>query len=272
MRLGLIGFGTIATLACDALVGAVTAPADLLICLARRESLARAGDWIAQYRSRLARDVQVTDDLRAFLAARPQVVAEAAGHAALREAGAPILTGGADLIVCSVGGLADDALRQSLEAAATRGGRQLIRSPGAIGGLDILAAARLSGLHSVHYTGRKSPLAWRGTPAEQVTRLEALTSPCIVFEGSAREAAIRFPQNANVAATIALAGAGLDATHVALVADPGVDRNLHEIVMRSACADVSIRIEGHPAPGNPKTSSTTGYALAALLLEYVPAG
>ncbi|MBX9760911.1 MAG: DUF108 domain-containing protein, partial [Beijerinckiaceae bacterium] len=43
-------------------------------------------------------------------------------------------------------------------------------------------------------------------------------------------------------------------------------RNVHEIAIRSTCADVDIKIAGAPSPDNPKTSLTTGYALAASLL------
>ncbi len=84
----------------------------------------------------------------------------------------------------------------------------------------------------------------------------------LFFEGSAREAALAYPRNANVAATLALAGIGFDATSVRLVADPGVTQNLHEYRVRAAAADYSITIAGHPSPENPKTSAATALSVA----------
>jgi hypothetical protein len=66
-----------------------------------------------------------------------------------------------------------------------------------------------------------------------------------------------------------LAGAGFERTKVRLIADPIVQRNVHEIAIRSACADVSIDISGYAAPDNPKTSLTTGFALAADVLRRI---
>ncbi len=267
MRLGLIGHGAVATLAFEALERNIATPFEALICLARPASAGKAAQWASRLSRSVARDVRIETTLEAFLAARPEVVAEAAGHEALAEAGPSVLAAGVDLIVSAVGALSDDALRARLEEAARASGAALIISPGAIGGLDILAAAKLSGLVEVLYTSRKPPLAWVGTKAGELVALADLQKEAIFFEGTARDAARLFPQNANVAATIALAGAGLDATRVRLIADPGVSHNQHEIAVRSACADLSIRIDGHPSPANPKTSSTTGYALAHLLLQ-----
>jgi aspartate dehydrogenase len=267
VRLGLIGHGAVATLALDAMARALPRPVEALICYVRTPSSARAADWAERYRGVVARDILIVDDLDGFLAAQPSVVAEAAGHGALAEAGLAVLAAGIDLIVSSVGVMADEILHARLLRAAAQSGAELVLSPGAVGGLDILAAARLAGLHGVTYTSRKPPLAWRGTAAETMVDLPSLQTEAVFFEGNAGEAARAFPQNANVAATIALAGVGLDATRVRLVADPAVRRNVHEIDIRSACADVTIRIEGHPAPDNPKTSTTTGYSLARLLLD-----
>jgi len=267
VRLGLIGHGAVATLALEAMGRNMSAPFEALICLARPQSAAKAYDWATRHKGVVAREIRVETSAEAFLAERPDIVAEAAGHKALAEVGATVLRAGVDLVVSAVGALSDDILRLELEDAARGSGATLIVSPGAIGGLDLLAAAKLSGLCEVRYTSRKPPLAWRGTKAEELLDLAGLKTQATFFEGTARDAARLFPQNANVAATIALAGAGMDETHVRLIADRAVTRNLHEIEIRSACVHVTLCIEGRPAPTNPKTSATTGYALAHILLE-----
>ena len=96
-----------------------------------------------------------------------------------------------------------------------------------------------------------------------------MSRPVAFFEGNADLAALTYPQNANVAATIAVKGAGFERTRVRLFADPTVSGNVHEILVRSACADFEFRIVGAVAPTNPKTSLTTGFALAARLLDEV---
>lgn len=157
----------------------------------------------------------------------PALALECAGHAAVLQHVPQLLRRGVDTIVASVGALASAGVAQDLAAACDAGGARLLLAPGALAGIDALAAASAWGLDSVRYTGRKPPAGWAGTLAED---LRALDAPCTFFEGSAREAAHRFPKNANVAAMVGLAGIGLDATRVALVADPGVGRNTHTVL------------------------------------------
>jgi aspartate dehydrogenase len=157
-------------------------------------------------------DVQVVDQFEK-LTDIPELAVECAGHAAVAEFGETCLTSGADFVT-SVGALTDAQLLHRLERASrTHIGKVMIPA-GALAGIDALAAARLGGLERVRYTSRKLPLAWVGTPAEKLCDLGALTTSTEFYTGNAGDAARLFPQNANVAATNALAGLGFDRTEV----------------------------------------------------------
>ena len=267
MKLGLIGHGAVARQALSAMAANGTQPLETLIAYARPDSAAKARDILAPFAEKLFKSVEVVTDLPSLVARKPDVVAEAAGHKAVTEFGSKILRAGADFLITSAGALASASLRERLDEAAADGQSRWHLCAGAIGGLEILAAAQLSGIAEVLYASRKPPHAWVGTPAEALIELATLDEAVTFYEGDANGAARDYPQNANVAATVALAGAGFEKTRVRLIADPAAAQNIHEITIHSGCADVEIRIAGKPSPDNPKTSLTTGYALAAHILQ-----
>ncbi|MCC2097245.1 MAG: aspartate dehydrogenase [Hyphomicrobiales bacterium] len=273
MNLAFIGYGTITRIALETLVREAPGALETLVIVSRENGVERAHDLIgkldAAIETKIAKQTRVVTDMPAALQWKPDLVVEAAGHGALQEHGAAALAAGVDLIVTSVGALSDKVLRGQLDDAATASGARYDIIPGAVGGLDILAAVKLSGLEKVLYKSRKPPGAWRGTAAEEMVDLGAIAQETVFFSGGAGDAARLFPQNANVAATIALKGAGFDATQVELIADPGVSKNVHELTVSGNSADFTIRIEGRPAPENPKTSLTTAYSLAQIVLEHM---
>ena len=265
MRLGLVGYGAIAE---TLLQGLVTdhAMLDSLVCLAKPEARERAQRLLRQYPS-LTKDGQVATTLDELVTSDIDLVVECAGQEALRVIAEPVLAAGIDLMPASLGAFADDEFHDRVLDTARHSGARLHLPAGAVGGLDILGAARLAGIQDVVYISRKPPDAWRGTAAETLVDLEHLSGEAVFYEGSARAAARDYPKNANVAAAIALAGLGFDKTRVRLVADASVANNIHEVALHSACADVVLRIEGRASAQNPKTSLTTGYSIAHLVLN-----
>jgi len=203
--------------------------------------------------------IEVCDDLDVLLGLRPGLVLEAAGHDAVRAHAARVLGTGTDLVLLSIGALADEPLHAELTAAAARTGARILLASGAVGALDALSAARPLGLREVTHTIRKPPeaLGMEVAPTE--------VAQAVVFEGTARQAALSFPANANVVAAIGFVGIGLDRTTVRVVADPSATRNTHEIHAAGTFGELEFRIANEPSPDNPRSSLLAAGSLAAAL-------
>ncbi|KRC28180.1 aspartate dehydrogenase [Acidovorax sp. Root217] len=264
MRLAVVGFGAIGQALARELAS------DHRVRLA--QVIVSPGSTVAAQAActAIAPDVRVASTLDCGPGQRPDLVVECAGHTAVLAHVVPALQAGIPCAMASVGALHDTDLLARLEAAAHEGGTRLQLVAGAIGAIDALAAARFGGLDEVVYVGRKPPLSWAGTPAEPAFDLTRLATPQVIFRGSAREAARQFPKNANVAATVSLAGLGLDRTQVELVADPGVVRNVHTVIARGAFGCLELQMENLPLAANPKTSALTVYSLVRAVRNALP--
>lgn len=260
MRLGLIGFGNIATTLLG-LMRETGLQLHHLAMLALPEAMDETRARLATEFAGLADDVEVLGDAVALLAAHPDLVVECAGHAAVAAHVPPLLMAGVDVVVVSIGALADTALEKDLTEAAASGNARLVLPAGAVGGIDLLSALGAAGGTAVRYRGTKPPKAWAGTPAEKLVDLSALTEPEIFFTGNARQAAVDYPKNANVAATLALAGGGFETMGVELVVDPAASGNIHEYTVETPVAQYSIRIENLASAENAKTSVTTVWSV-----------
>ena len=257
-RVGLIGFGAIGQTVTRGWGRRPVRDHAIAAVLARAHQLEAA-------RSQLGAGVAVTASLAEFLAADLDLAVEAAGQAALAELGPRILGAGVDLMALSVGCLARADVFDALSNAAAAAGARILVPVGAIAGLDGLLALRRAGLRKVLYSSTKPPTSWKGTPAEARVDLDALESPAVVFEGTAREAATAFPKNANLAAAVALAGLGFDDTRVVLIADPHSQDNVGRIEAEGTDSRLSVTVAGRSEPSNPKSSRITGLSILAAL-------
>jgi aspartate dehydrogenase len=191
-----------------------------------------------------------------LLAAGPDLFVEAASQQAARQYAIPLLERGVDLLLMSVGALADPDYYAQVSAAASRAGRRVYLPSGAIGGLDALRSARVEGLEDVTLVTTKPPRALAGAPFfdQFPIDLDAVTERTVIFDGVARDGVRLFPSNVNVAAALSLAGLGADRTRMQVVADPASTRNVHEVVARGAFGEMRLSLNNVPSPANPKTS------------------
>jgi aspartate dehydrogenase len=116
LKIAVIGFGAIGSFVVEHLVAEPTF--DVVGVLSKPPAASKPG-------------VRLFDGIDALLGTQPDVVVECAGHQALKEFGELILRKGSDLLIASVGALADGELEAGLHRAASAGGSRLLIPGGA---------------------------------------------------------------------------------------------------------------------------------------------
>ena len=127
---------------------------------------------------------------------------------------------------------------------------------GAVAGLDAIKAASLKKIKKITLTTRKSPKSLGNNPyfEKKGIDLSKIKKETIVFEGNVKTAVKHFPQNINVAATIALASQTIDKLKIRIITSPKFKRNTHEIEIEGDFGRMTSRTENVVCPDNPKTS------------------
>ncbi len=168
---------------------------------------------------------------------------------------APLLDAGLDVVLCSVGALADEQTHAEVMAA---GPGRVVFPTGAIGGIDLLTAVgRFETLDSVTVTTTKLPksLLQHWMTGARRAEILAATGPLQVYSGPAREACGLFPQSINIAAAAALAVGDFGIVTVELLVDPAAVLTRHVIRAKGPTGDYEFTIQNLPSPDNPRTSS-----------------
>ena len=151
MRVGLIGFGGMGRVVCRELLGHKSEAKIEIVGV-----IVSADDY-QQAKQENELDIPLLDGFQSLLDQEPDVIAECAGHEAVRQYGNDVLAAGIDLVIISTGVLAEQALYQQLgETARLNDSCVFSCRRGAVGGIDALTAARIAGLHKVTYRGRKT--------------------------------------------------------------------------------------------------------------------
>ncbi|MGE0702043.1 MAG: aspartate dehydrogenase [Hyphomicrobiaceae bacterium] len=200
----------------------------------------------------------------AALADHADVVLESVPARHFAEIAEPAVARGRILMPLSVGQLLGHM--HLVERARETGARILVPT-GALLGLDAVRAVAEGTVASVRIVTRKPPRGLAGAPhlVRHAISVEGLSAPLKVFEGTAREAIAGFPANVNVAVALSLAGIGPDRTTIEIWADPGVDRNVHTIEVRSDSSDLTMTIANIPSAENPATGKVTALSAIAAL-------
>ena len=201
------------------------------------------------------------------LAAKSDVVVECAPAAVFKEIAIPVLTAGKKFVALSAGQLLS---HPELVALAKENGGQVVVPTGALIGFDAVSAAAEGDIQSVTMITRKPVSGLMGAPylVQNGIDISNLKEPLCVFRGSARQAAMGFPENVNVAAALSLAGIGPDRTTIEIWADPNVKRNMHRVVVEADSARFEMAIENVPSE-NPKTGRITALSVISLLRKMV---
>jgi aspartate dehydrogenase len=183
------------------------------------------------------------------------IVIEAASQAAAKNFSKRIVEYKKDLLLMSVGAIADELFLSQLLSVVSQNGNHIYIPSGAIAGIDAIKSVK-GMLDSVTLTTTKNPKALAGAPFfnSDPTRLNSMKKKTLIYQGTAADALNKFPANINVAAVLSLAGIGIQETIVKIVADPHITVNQHQIEAAGTFGEIAITVRSIPTPYNPKTS------------------
>ncbi len=253
-RVGVAGFGAIGRSIAEHIAQGIDG-IELSVVGVRNPDAPPEFDWGSQGAPRFT----TLDNMEPYC----DIVIECAPAPLLTVIAEPFLKAGKKVITLSSSAL---LLQPALIELARQHHGQLLVPSGAILGLDAILATAEGKVESVKIVSRKPLKGFLGAPYLEKNNIDVLSlkEPTMIFSGSAREVAIGFPANLNVAVSVALAGIGPDKTSLEVWADPTINHNTHRIEVVSDSALLTMQIQNVPT-NNPKTGRITAQSVIAML-------
>ncbi len=172
-------------------------------------------------------------------------------------------------IILSVGGILKNYNKYK---SLIKNGYKILIPSGAIAGCDALSALSYSKINSIYLKTIK-PWASLVTNSSYFKANKKLYKNIqkkrrvVMFSGNVYDAIKYFPQNINVAATLAVVSGVPNKIKVTIIADKKIKRNIHEIMVESSAGNLFVKTENLPSPKNPKTSYLAALSVIPILYQ-----
>ena len=191
-----------------------------------------------------------------LLARKLDYLVEATNPSATKEILLKTLSNKVNVILLSIGALADESFYKEVEKTASKNNVKVHLASGAISGFEVLRTARIIGLTKASLTNTKGPKALAKSP---IYKSEMEYKDFIAFKGSAYDAIQNLPTGINVGIATALATRGVHDTNILIQTKP-------DFIGDSQCIDIECgeEIKAHLDVYS-KTSDIAGYSVVALL-------
>ncbi len=253
-RLGIVGCGFLGNIIADAWKKGLLPDYELVGVTSRT--------WESAQKTAEKTGAKACQNVDELLALKPDYVAEAASVKTVKEIGEKVLKSGSDLIVLSIGALADDAFYQAIIKTAKETGHKIHIASGAIGGFDVLQTMQVMSLagHGEMKAGIQNTTCPEALERNPVFRekMEEHGREGDLFEGSAKEAIDLLPSRVNVAVATSLATAGPRKTGSKITSQIGVVGDIQHIIAEITGVKADLNIYS-------STSAIAGWSVVALL-------
>ncbi len=253
-KLALVGCGFLGNIIADACVSGLLEGYTLIGAYSRTAEKTEA---VAQKTG-----CKACASLDELLALAPDYVAETASVQMAKEMAVPVLTSGANLVLLSIGALADAAFREAVEQAARVNNAKVHIASGAVGGFDVLRTVTLMAeAQKLNETAgivtHKGPQSLQNTPVFAEKLLTDTEESC-VLSGTAAEAIAVLPTKVNVAVAASLATTGPDHATAQIFSVPGFAGDDHCITAEIDGVKATVDIYS-------RTAAIAGWSVVALL-------